>query len=131
MLLVYVLNVPQPIVAQAQTGTPQRRIHTAATVMTADDDVADFEDVHGKLHHGKAVEVGMNDDVGDVAMNEQLAGQQADNFVGGHAAVGAAYPQVRGGLLAGKLEEEIRILLRDPSGPGFIAVKQFFEILHL
>ena len=42
----------------------------------------------------------MDDDVGDVAVDEDFAGQQANDFVGGYAAVGAADPQVLGVLLA-------------------------------
>jgi hypothetical protein len=46
----------------------QRRGDATATVVAADDDVADFEDIHGVLKHGEYVEVGLGDNVADVAV---------------------------------------------------------------
>ena len=77
-----------------------RRPHAAAAVVAADDDVLDLQHVDGVLQHRQAVQVGVHDDVGDVAVDEQLARQQADDLVGRHAAVGAADPQVARRLLA-------------------------------
>ena len=89
----------------------QRRAHAAAAVVPADDDVADLQHVDRELDHREAVEVGVHDHVRDVAVDEELARQQADDLVGRHAAVGAADPQVLGRLLARKLGEELRVLL--------------------
>jgi len=49
--------------------------------------VLDLEDVHGVLKHRETVHVRVNDQVGDVAMDEQLAGQQSNDLVSGHPAV--------------------------------------------
>ncbi len=65
----------------------------------------------------------MDDDVGDVAMDEKFARREIDDFVRRDAAVGAADPEILRRLLARKLEKEIRLLPADPFGPGFI----FFE----
>ena len=95
--------------------------------MAADDDVFDLEDVHGELQHGKTIEVGVYDDVGDVAMDEQLAGHQVDDFVRRHPAVRAADPEVLGRLLAQQLLEEARILIRHPLRPAAIVLEQVLQ----
>ena len=76
------------------SARPERGAHAAAAVVSDDDDVLDLEHVDGELHHRQAIEVGMHDDVGDVAVDEHLARRQADDLVGRHAAVGAADPEV-------------------------------------
>jgi hypothetical protein len=52
-----------------------------------------------ELDHRQAVEVRVDDDVGDVAVDEQLARIEVDQLVGGNAAVGTADPQVFRSLL--------------------------------
>ena len=51
----------------------ERRAHAAAAVVAAHDDVLHPQHVDGVLEHGEAVEVGVDDDVGDVAVHEHLA----------------------------------------------------------
>ena len=99
VLRVHVLDVAQPVVGEADAPVLERRRDAAAAVMAADDDVLDFQHVHGELHHGEAIEVRMDDDVGDVAMDEQFARAQSHDLVGGHAAVRASDPQVAWPLL--------------------------------
>src|SRR5690606_40360432 len=48
----------------------------------------DLEHVDGELEYRQAVQVGMHDEVRDIAMDEQLARGEVDDLVGGHAAVG-------------------------------------------
>ena len=84
----------------------ERGAHAAAAVVAADDDVLDLQHVDGELDHREAVEVGVHDDVGDVAVHEQLARQQADDLVRGHAAVGAADPQVLAAPAARRASEK-------------------------
>jgi hypothetical protein len=94
--LVHILDMPQPVVHQAQTLPVEGGAHTAAAVVAADDDVPHPEHVHGELHHRQAVEVGVHDDVGHIAVDEELAGQESHDLVRGHPAVGTADPQVLG-----------------------------------
>ena len=62
----------------------------------------------------------MHDEVGDVAMNENLAGIEPEDLVGRYAAVRAADPQVSRRLLARETREEFRIQ-RPPLGrPGAV-----------
>ena len=89
----------QPVVGESDALILQRGRHAAAAVVPAHDDVFDVQHIDRKLHHRQAVQVGVHDDVRDVAVDEQLARQQADDLVRGHAAVGAADPQVSRALL--------------------------------
>ena len=73
--------------------------HAAAAVVADHDDVLDLQHVGRELDHRQAVQVRVHDDVGDVAVHEQLARHQADDLVGRHPAVGAADPQVLRRLL--------------------------------
>jgi hypothetical protein len=90
----HVLHVAQPEVGESDALVVERGVHTAAAVMADDHDVLDLEHIDGELDHREAVEVGVHHDVGDIAMDEDLARQQADDLVGRHARIGAADPQV-------------------------------------
>ena len=131
MLLVHVLHVPQPVVGQTDARAPHRGLHAAAAVVADDDDVLDLEDVDRELHDRQAIEVGVHHHVGDVAMDEDVARQQADDLVGRHAAVGAADPQIVGRLLARKLGEELGILPQDACGPFAVVLEQLVERSHV
>ena len=88
------------------------------------------EDIHGILDHGEAVQVGVHDDVGDVAVHEELAGQQADDLVGRHAAVGTADPEVARSLLFGQGLEERGVAATDAFGPLAVLTEQVFDGGH-
>src|SRR5882724_8114641 len=98
MLLPHVLQVTEPIVAEAHAVASQRCLHAAAPIVPADDDVAHLEDIHGELYDGQTVEVRVDHQIGDVPVDEQFPGQLPDDFVGRHPAVGTADPEVTGGL---------------------------------
>jgi hypothetical protein len=61
--------------------------------VAADDDVLDFQDIDGILHHRQTVEVGVDHQVGDVTMHKQFARLQAGESLSGNAAVRTANPQ--------------------------------------
>jgi hypothetical protein len=130
MFLANVLEVTQPIIAETEAIALDGGADAAATVVAADDDVADFENIDGELHHGEAIEVGMDDEIGDIAVDEEFPGQKADDLIGGDAAIGAADPEVAGRLLAGELGKKIGVLLANSSGPGFVVIEQVAKSLH-
>lgn len=103
--------------------------HSAAAVVAADDDVADFEDIHGILHHGEEVEIRFHDDVGDVAVDENLSGGEAGDLVGGHPAVRTTDPEVLGALLVGELAEKLRVAGVDAIGPFAVALEEVCQIV--
>src|SRR5262249_10010825 len=80
VLAVHVLNVAEPVVYQSQLVVAQGGEHATAAVMPANDDVLHTEHVYRKLDRGQAVQVRVNNDVGNIAMDEHLAGQQADDL---------------------------------------------------
>ena len=113
----HVLHVPQPVVDEAERLALPRGADAAAPVVADDDHVLDVQHVDGVLQDRQAVQVGVHDDVGDVPVDEQLAGQQVHDLVGRHAAVRAADPQVARALLGGQALEEVGLLGLDAFGP--------------
>src|SRR4030095_5381815 len=72
-------------------------------------------------------QIRMDDDVGDVAVNEELARREADNLVCRNTAVGAADPEIARRLLRHKRLEEMRIARRDLLCPAAVVLKEVRE----
>ena len=102
MLVVYIMHMTQPEVDDADPVALQCGTDAAAAVVADDHDVLHFQHINGVLDHRQTVEVGMDNDVGDVAVHEDLARQQADDLVGRDARVGTTDPQQFRGLQAGQ-----------------------------
>ena len=130
VLVVHVAHMTQPIIDQAYITAFERGLHATATVVPTDDDVLNFQDVHRVLQDRETIQVGVDDDVGDVAMHEELARQQADNLVGGDAAIGAADPEVTGILLLGQGLEESGVLATNALRPFAVFPEQVFDGRH-
>ena len=125
-----VLHVPQPVVDEAVRRVLERRPDAAAAVMADDDDVLDLQDVDCVLEHREAVEVGVDDDIRDVPVNEQLARREVDDLVRRHAAVGASDPQIARRLLCGERPEEAGPARFDVRGPGAVAIEEVAKRRH-
>ena len=80
----HVLHMAQPVVAKSEPALEKRGLHAAAAVVADDEDVFHAEHIDRELHHRETIEVGVDDDVRDVAVDENLAGQQADDLVRRH-----------------------------------------------
>ena len=130
VFIVYVLDVAEPVVDEAELLALERGADAAAAVVADDDDVLYLEDVDGVLHDGEAIEVAVNDDVGDVAMDEDFAGEQAADFIGRDAAVGAADPEISGRLLAREGGKEFGIAAANVLGPGEVSLEEEVEVVH-
>jgi hypothetical protein len=96
----------------------QRHAHAAAAVVADDDHVLDVQQVDGEVDHRQAVQIGVHDQVADIAVHEHFARRQPGDLVGRHAAVGAADPQVLGRLLAEQLGEVGRDRARVRAAPS-------------
>ncbi len=70
VFLPHILEMPKPIIAQSKPITPESGPHAAAPVMPAHDDVADLQNLHGKLHDGQTIEIRVHHQIGDVAMDK-------------------------------------------------------------
>jgi len=88
----HIFDVTEPVVDESKPRIVERRTDASTSIVAGDDDVLDSQYVDGVLQNRQAIQIGVNDDVGDVAVNEELAGCEADDLVGGDAAVGAANP---------------------------------------
>src|SRR5262249_20450183 len=131
VLLGHVLHVPQPVVDQSQRGLLPHHLDPAAAVVAADDHVLDLQHVDGVLEHRQAVQVRVDDDVGDVAVNEELARQEAHDLVGRHAAVGAPDPEEARRLLPRETVEKARIPFVHPFRPAAVVLEQLRDVRHV
>jgi len=119
----HIAHMTQPVVDQADAQPVESGLHAAAAIVPDDDDVFDFQDVDRVLDGGQAIEVGMNDHVGDIAMNKNLARRQIDDLRGRYATVGAADPQVAWRLLRDQRREERRLIAQHALRPLPITVE--------
>ena len=62
--------------------------------MAADDYVIYLQDFDSEVNHRQAVHIGMNDEIGDVAMYKDLTRSEADDRICRDAAVRASDPKV-------------------------------------
>jgi hypothetical protein len=86
-----VADVSQPRVQQTQVLGSHSGLDTAAAVVSAHDNVLDLEVADRVVNHGHDVKVDVINQVGDVAVDEHLAGVEARDGFGGDARVGAAW----------------------------------------
>ena len=81
-----------PVVGQADAGAFERRLDATAAVMADHHDVLDLQPLDRELDRRQRVQVGVDDDVGDVAVHEHLTRIEPGDLVGRHPAVGTADP---------------------------------------
>lgn len=113
----------QPRVNQPQLLVPQRRRNPTAGGVSAHDDVLDFQVLHGVLDDGQRIEVRGDEDVGDVAVDEDVAGVEAEDGGFWAAGVGTADPEDLRGLALGEALEEGGLLLRHRAAPFGVRVE--------
>lgn len=87
-----VLDVPKPLIDKPQIFIGERVVNASTTVVPADNHVFDLQYFDGVLKHAQHVEIGMDDLVRDVSVNEQFARGRAGDLLGGNSAIGATDP---------------------------------------
>src|SRR5690606_26493356 len=122
-----VLQVAQPVVAEPDAVAPEGGADAAAPVVAADDNVFDLENADGEMEDREAVEVRVDDEVGDVAVDEHFAREQAGDFGGRDPAVGTSDPEVLRRLLLRQAMEEIRVAPDDVGGPAAVGFEKMAE----
>jgi hypothetical protein len=90
----------KPVVNESEITGIQGCLDAAAAVVAGDEDVLHAQNLDGVLHDREAIEIGVHDEVRHIAVDEDFAGLEPDDFVRGDAAVRAADPQVARRLLA-------------------------------
>ena len=123
----HVLHMTQPVVGQANADAAQCRAHTGAAVVAHHHDVLDLQVLDGKLDGGQSVQVGVHNQVGDVAMYKHFTRVQARDFIRGHAAVSTTNPHVLGALLLRQAAEKPGLACLGGHGPGLVVGQQFGE----
>ena len=73
----------------------------------------------------------MDDDVGDIPVDEQFPRQKPDYLVRRDAAIGTANPEILRKLLLRELLEKLRVLLPNLVRPESVALEKMIEGLHL
>jgi len=116
--------MPQPVVDETMVPVFHCRLDATTTVVAANDDVLDLEYFHRELDYRKAIQVRVNYNVGNVSVNENFAWLEIDDLIGRNAAVGAADPQVLGGLLLGELGKKARVFPSDGICPFKVLVQK-------
>src|SRR5215468_5304209 len=124
VLVVDVLDVAQPVVRESDSMLPQCRLNPDASVVTDDDDVLHMKHVDAELNDRKAVQVGMHDNVADVAMHEKLTRGKIDDLVGRNATVRASDPQIFRRLLLDQSRKEAPVRRAHPLGPSAVLLQQ-------
>ena len=107
------------------------RFHTSAAVVPADDDVSDRKYIYGELENGKAIEVCVGTNIGNVPVDEELARFEANDLICRNSTVGAADPKIIGILIAGQFFKIPRIELHLPMNPLLIISKQNLQLFHV
>src|SRR4029079_10076486 len=123
VLVAYILHMTQPVVDQSEAIAAQGSQYTAAAVVAANNDVTNVQHIDRILNDGKAIQIGVDDDVRHIAVNEKFAGYHPDDLVGRHAAIGAADPEILGALLLPQPGEKVGRLALDLSCPSLIVGK--------
>ena len=95
--------------------------------MPAHHDVPDLEVRDGVRDDGLAVEVRGGQHVGDVAVDEDVAGPEAEDGGLGDAGVRAADPEDLGLLAGGEGGEEVGVVGGGGLGPLFVLAQGEFE----
>jgi len=80
------------------------------------------------LDDGERGQVGGCQDVCNIAVDEDIAGFEAEDCCFGDAGVGAADPEDFGGLAFGESGEEVGVVLGDGGGPGFVGLEDGFDV---
>jgi hypothetical protein len=88
---IHIPDVTQPRVQDPQVFGCHGSFDTAAAVVPADDNVLYFEMTDCVVYDTHDVEIGVANEIGDVAVNEHLARLEASDGFGRDAGVGAAW----------------------------------------
>jgi hypothetical protein len=74
VLAVQLIHWREPMLGKTALASFEDCAHTAATIVSADDDVFDLERLDCELEDGHAVEVCRINEISDIAVDENFAG---------------------------------------------------------
>ena len=100
--MLHVLVVSQPVIDEAEAQITVCGLDATVAIVTDDENVLYTQRIDPVLQYRQAVEVAVDHLIGDVAVDEDFARQQACDLVGRYARVGTADPQILRFLQTGK-----------------------------
>ena len=124
-------DVLQPRVDQSKPLPEESRKHSTAPIVPAHDDVLHLEHIDSVLQNGETVEVGMDDEICHVSVDEEFTGPKPDYLVRRNSAVGAPDPKVLRRLLLGQVLEERGVAPERLLDPGSVVFEEMLQILHV
>ncbi len=94
-----VFDIPQPHIQHVVIIVIRHcGLDPAAAIMTANDDMPDFQMVNGKIQDTEQVDIRMDHQIGDIPVDKDLTGLGARDLVGRHPAVTTPDPEELGRL---------------------------------
>ena len=126
-----VADMHEPVVNETVIDVLHRRLDAAAAIMPAYDDVFHAEHFNRILNNRETVEVRRHHNICDVAVDEDTARGQVDDFVGRNPAIRATDPEELRRLLFRQRAEELGIDLLDTLRPKAAARKQVLDLRHV
>ena len=117
----------QPVIDETAALPIHGSLYAAASIVPDHDDVLHLQHIDRELQNGKIVGVLRGSEIGDVSMDEKLAGIEPDDLVRRHATVGTADPQILRRLLVLEPLEKAGVGNDHPPGPGPVICLQVIE----
>jgi hypothetical protein len=77
----HVMNMSQPVIDQSMPLVAHSRLHAAAAVMPAHNNVSNPQDIYRELQCRKTIEIAVRNHVCDIPMDKDFPGRQPDNFI--------------------------------------------------
>ncbi len=130
VVVVGVADMPEPVIDKAEFAVFEGSLNSAATVMSDDEDVFNFEDGNRKFDNAKAIKIGVNNEVCDIPVDKNFAGPEAHNLVGGNSGIATTDPKEFGGLLFSQFVEETWIIRLDILRPVAVLAKKVLDRCH-
>jgi hypothetical protein len=124
-------NMRKPGLERPVVVLLEGRTDSSAPVVAGDDDVLHLQHLHGVLQNSEEVDIRGRSLVGHVPVHEKLSWLQPHDLVGGHSRVGAANPEVLGGLDADQSLEVFVILCDHGLSPLPVVLHDLLEVVHL
>ncbi len=120
MEIVHILNVAEPLIDEPQVLVAQCRANSSAAIVTAYNDVLDFQNLHCILQYAEHVQVCVNHQVSNIAVNKYFPRRCVGDFVGWNPAVGTSDPEKFRSLKVRQPGKIFRVLADLFGGPGFV-----------
>lgn len=117
----------QPHIKDTKVPIPQRSIHTTTARMPTHNHMLDLQVPDTELDHTEQRDIRRADDVGDVAVDKDVARLHAHDGGLRHARVGAADPEDLGSLAFGAGGEEVWVGGGSFGGPFFVVLEGLLE----